>query len=385
MNEKEISEIRRRFRPDKSNITHVRGCYVNERQEIVAAFDQSLALLPQEESENLLAVLRRTLSGTLGKNLIDMPFSTAQVVDSDEHRLLMALRDSALNDEAAVSALFEKIIAAYRPEGTYLILLAHDTYDVPFRSRDGERQDDASSETYSYVLCSICPVKETKPVLGYSVPENAFHNRGIDWLVAPPAPGFLFPAFNHRSADIYSALYYARDDADSHDAFVDAVFRCPPPMPAETQKETFGAVLGDALEEACSFDVVQSVQGGLVEMIEEHKANKEVEPLQISKGTVRAMLTACGVPGENVARFEEQYDAQFGADTALSPRNLVETRKFEVTTPDVTIRVNPACSDLIETRVIDGVRYILIRADDGVAVNGVPIRIEDRSYPEMQE
>ena len=137
MNEKEISEIRRRFRPDKSNITHVRGCYVNERQEIVAAFDQSLALLPQEESENLLAVLRRTLSGTLGKNLIDMPFSTAQVVDSDEHRLLMALRDSALNDEAAVSALFEKIIAAYRPEGTYLILLAHDTYDVPFRSMDG--------------------------------------------------------------------------------------------------------------------------------------------------------------------------------------------------------------------------------------------------------
>ena len=170
MNEKEISEIRRRFRPDKSNITHVRGCYVNERQEIVAAFDQSLALLPQEESENLLAVLRRTLSGTLGKNLIDMPFSTAQVVDSDEHRLLMALRDSALNDEAAVSALFEKIIAAYRPEGTYLILLAHDTYDVPFRSRDGERQDDASSETYSYVLCSICPVKDGKAGTGLFAP-----------------------------------------------------------------------------------------------------------------------------------------------------------------------------------------------------------------------
>ena len=330
MNEKEISEIRRRFRPDKSNITHVRGCYVNERQEIVAAFDQSLALLPQEESENLLAVLRRTLAGTQGKNLIDMPFSTAQVVDSDEHRLLMALRDSALNDEDAINAFCEKVIGAYRPEGTYLILLAYDTYDVPYRSKDGMRQDDASSETYSYVLCSICPVKETKPVLGYSVPENAFHNRGIDWLVGAPALGFLFPAFNDRSADIYSALYYARDAADSHVEFVDAVFRCPPPMPAEEQKEAFGTVLGDALAEACSFDVVQSVHGGLVEMIEEHKVNKEVEPLQISKTTVRSMLTACGVPGENVQRFEEQYDAQFGAGTALSPRNLVETRRFEV-------------------------------------------------------
>lgn len=376
MNEKEISEIRRRFRPDKSNITHVRGCYVNERQEIVSEFDQSLALMPQEESENLFAVLRRTLSGTLGKNLIDMPFSTAQVVDSDEHRLLMALRDSALRDEDAVHAFFERVMASYRPEGTYLILLAYEPYDVPYRAKDDAKLEDASSETYSYVLCSICPVKQTKPVLRYDVPENAFHNRDVDWLVSAPALGFLFPAFNDRSSDIYSALYYTRDAAENHAAFIDAVFRAEPPMPAEEQKETFGAILGDALGEACSFEVVQSVHSGLCEMIEEHKVNKETEPLVISKGTVKTMLTACGVSGEQVQSFDEKYTEGFG-DASLSPRNLVETRKFEVTTPDVTIRVNPERSDLIETRVIDGARYILIRAEDDVEVNGVRICIEE--------
>ena len=41
MNEKEISEIRRRFRADKHNIAHIRGCYVNEKKEIIAQFDQS--------------------------------------------------------------------------------------------------------------------------------------------------------------------------------------------------------------------------------------------------------------------------------------------------------------------------------------------------------
>ena len=171
MNEKEISEIRRRFRADKSNITHVRGCYVNEKQEIVSQFDQPLSLLPQEECENMLSVLRRTLSGTLGKNLIEMPFTTAQVVDSDEHRLLMALRDSKLTDEEAVRMFFEKVIASYRPEGTYLILLANDTYDVPYRAKDGETLEDASENIYNYVLCTVCPVKQTKPVLGYDVPE----------------------------------------------------------------------------------------------------------------------------------------------------------------------------------------------------------------------
>ncbi len=61
MNEKEVAEIRRRFRPEKSSINHVRGCYVSEQGEVVSQFDLSLALMPQEEGENLLALLRRTL------------------------------------------------------------------------------------------------------------------------------------------------------------------------------------------------------------------------------------------------------------------------------------------------------------------------------------
>ena len=378
MNEKEISEIRRRFRPDKSNITHVRGCYVNERQEIVSQFDQSLAMLPQEESENLINVLRRTLSGTQGRNLIDMPFTTAQVVNSDEHRLLMALRDSALRDEDAVQAFFEKVISSYRQEGTYLILLAYDTYDVPYRTKDGEKLEDGSTEVYSYVLCSICPVKQTKAVLSYNVPENVFHNRNIDWLVSPPALGVLFPAFNDRSCDIYSALLYTKDAAEDHAAFIDAVFRCEPPMPAEVQKETFGAILGDALGETCSMEVMQTVHSELREMIEEHKVNKEIEPLRISRGAMKVMLSACGVDDGRVEEFSERYTEEFGKDTALSPKNLMETKKFEVTTPDVTIKVNPDRSDLIETRVIDGEQYILIRADEGVEVNGVRIQITDK-------
>lgn len=279
MNEKEISEIRRRFRADKSNITHVRGCYVNEKQEIVSQFDQPLSLLPQEECENMLSVLRRTLSGTLGKNLIEMPFTTAQVVDSDEHRLLMALRDSKLTDEEAVRMFFEKVIASYRPEGTYLILLANDTYDVPYRAKDGETLEDASENIYNYVLCTVCPVKQTKPVLGYDVPENTFHNRDIDWLVSAPQLGFLFPSFTDRSADIYSAMYYCRSASESYDEFIDAVFNREAPMPAEEQKTTFGTILGDALNDACSLDVVQTVHSRLCGMIEEHKASKDPEPL----------------------------------------------------------------------------------------------------------
>ena len=375
MNEKEIAELRRRFRADKSSISRVRGCYVNEKREIISQFDQSLGILGQTESEQLLATLRKTLSGTLGKNLLDIPFDTRQVVEGDQHKLLMTLRNSALRDEEAVSAFYQRVIQSLDLEGNYLILLAQDDYDVPYRSKDGERQDDASSEVFRYILCSICPVKQTKEALSYYVYENAFHSISADWVVSAPEMGFLFPSFDERSTNLYDALYYCKDTSQTHPDFVEAVFHAPAPMPAAQQMETFQTLLEDTLSDDCRYQVVQSVHGKLREMIEEHKANKVEDPLVVDKGTVRRVLESSGVAEEHVEAFEERYDDAFGADTDLSPRNLVDTKQLEITTPDVTIKVSPDRGDLVKTRLIDGARYILIRAEEGVAVNGVPIQI----------
>ena len=375
MNQKEVSEIRRRFRPDRSNITHIRGCFVNEKGEIVTQFNQSLALMDADEGEKFLALLKRTLSGTLGKNLLDISFSTQQVVDSPEHRLLMDLRSSALKDDQVVQTFFQQVIGSLSLEDNYLILLAQDTYDVPHRSQDAQGDlEDADSEVYSYILCSICPVKQTKPALSYSLHENEFHNQEVGFVVAAPELGFLFPAFDARTANIYNALYYSRSASDSHTEFVNAIFHQDPPMPAQEQKETFQFILGDTLAQDCRFEVVQTVDQQLREMIQEHKEAKEEEPLTLSKGAVKAVLSSCGVEPERVHAFEERYDRTFGADAQLPPKNLIET-KFEVQTPDVVIRVKPECSDLVQTRIIDGRKYILIRADEGVQVNGVDIHI----------
>lgn len=374
MNEKEVAEIRRRFRPDKNNITHVRGCYVNDSREIVSQFNQSLAVTPQEEAEKILAVLKRTLSGTLGKNLIDITFETQQVVDSEEHKLLMALRSSALKDEEAVQAFYRRVIESLSFEGSYMILLAQDTYDVPYRSKDGERLDDAATEVFSYFLCSVCPIKMTPPALSYFAQDNMLHSRAVDWVLSAPELGFLFPAFDDRSANIYNALYYTKNSAESHEDFAGAVFNCRIPRPAAEQKEMFCSVLADTLAEDCSLEVVQAVHEQLHEVIEEHKANKEEELPAISRQTVRHVLASCDVPENRVAAFEEKFQAEFGPDADLSPLNLADS-KLEIRTPDVTIQVKPDRGDLVETRVIGGTKYILIRADESVEVNGVAIHI----------
>ncbi len=376
MNEKEVGEIRRRIRPDKNSIPCVLGCCVNEKGEIVSQFRQSLAIMQEDELEKLLTLLRKTLSGGIGKNLMDLSFSTQQVADSDEHRLLMALRESALEDPEVVTAFFEKTAASLTMEGNYLILLARDVYDVPYRAKDGERLEDASEEVFSYLLCGICPVKTTKPALGYYLSDNEFRTCDIDWLVAPPEAGFLFPAFDDRSSNIYNALYYSRNTGEIHPELIEGLFNVEPPMPAAVQKETFQEILSETLSEECSYDVIQGVDEQLREMVAEHKANHVEEPLQVSRQAVVGILEDCGVSEERVEAFDGRYREVFGEEEGLSPRNLVDSTRVTLTTPGISVQVKPECSRLVETKYIDGAKYILIRVEEGVEVNGIPVKFQ---------
>ena len=375
MNEKEIREIRRRFRADKSMIGNVYGCYVNEDRKVVATFEEFLSSMPQEESERFLFLLKKSLSGSLGKNLVNIEFSAKQVMDGEEHKLLSMLRQTGLKDAGMLQTFYERVIETLKMESNYLILLTHDVYTVPYRAKDGEIQGDASDEEFRYIVCSICPVKQTPAELSYRMAENRFHTTSQGYVVSAPELGFLFPAFDDRAANIYGALYYTKNAADNHQEFIDTIFRVEPPMPAAAQKETFQTILTEALKEDCSLTVVQAVHEHLSELIDRHKENKEPEQLLLSQREIGAVLQECGVSAEHVEAFGAAFDAHFGEDAQLPPANVIDKKQFVIRTPDVVIKVDPERSDLIETRVIDGSRYILIPADAGVEVNGVNVRI----------
>lgn len=375
MNEREVSELRRRFRADKSNITKLRGCYVNDKGEILSQFSTSVALMLEDEKEKVLSVLKKSLSGALGKNLLEISFPTKQVMEGAEHRLLRDLKDSRLEDDAACEKFYEKVVKTVSMDTNYLILLAYDAYDVPFKGKDGSGFSEGSDQVFSYIVCSICPVKLSKSGLSFHAQEQEFHNAKTDWLVAAPELGFLFPAFDDRSSNLYGALAYTRNAADNHEEFVQTVFGAQAPMAATRQQETFQTMLGAALEEDCSIKVVQAVHAQFSDMIEEHKQSKDKDPLMISKPEVNHMLKTSGVPEEKIKAFSDRFDEEFGEHTDLRPKNLVDPGKFRVNTPDVKIQVAPEKRDLIETRILGGVKYILIRAEEGVEVNGVTVEI----------
>ena len=375
MTERELREIKRRFRPEHSNIPRIVGCFVNSNKQILYRISQPMTLGDSTVSEMLLGVMKKTLSGTLGTNLTDVSFTTSQVSNSEEHRLLMQLRDSELKDGEALEKFYSRITECVSFEGNYVILLANDVYDVPSRSSDGGSSD--STATFSYLVCAICPVKDTPAALSFREADSLFHTAGISSLLSSPELGFMFPAFDDRCTNIYGALYYTRSIAEKYSSFCDAIFGSEAPMPPKAQRVAFSEVLTEALAEECDLNLITSMQGQIAEMVEAHKESRDPEPLVLTKATVKEMLSYCGVGDEKLEQVGKALDESFGANAELRPKNIVTTNRFELKMPEVTIKVSPEHKNLVTTQTIGGEKYVMIRVSGPVEINGITINTDE--------
>lgn len=371
MIKQEINELKRLYTPSNCSITRICGCYVDGEKNKKTEFKEAFLSLPEEEIFKYFELLRKTLSGSLGKNLLNLDFPLASEQEGGTQAALLALRDSKLKDDALIEEFYDRVINTYEYVGNYLILLIHDAYDVPGKTTDGLTMDDASDTVFEYIMCCICPVNLSKPGLSYDNINNEFHKRIRDWVVEMPETGFLFPSFNDRATDIHSTLFYSKNPEEAHSEFVENILGCTMPLSAGTQKEAFQALIEETLGDEVEYEVVKNIHENLTEMIEEHK--EIPEPLTLDKHQVKSLFEKSGVKEEKLTDFDKLYDAAAGEDTSLFVNNVANVRTFEVKTPDVVVKVNPERADLVNTLQIDGKRCLVIEINDHVEVNGITI------------
>jgi len=366
MNKKDLATIRRRFSPDKNDISIIRGCFVNDKGEIVSTFSKSPVSLPASEAEHYLNAFKKTLGGAPGKNQFSLP------VHDDESRLLLQLQGSELTDEGAVAKLFDTIREKMAFEGSYLILAMHDAYSVPYKRSD-EHTDapDFTDKVFNYIMVSICPVRLTKPLLTFFSDDRDFHTVEPDLAVAGPALGFMYPVFSDGGADVNAALYYTKDSADLHADFVDALFHTAAPESVADRREQFYGVLGDSLEKGLTFDVVQTIHENLVAQAAEKKKG---EALRVGRKEIASLLGSCDVAEAEQAAFDNAYLEQFGA-VGLDAALIADQTRFEIETENVKIGVDPGRSDLVEVKRVDGRRAITIWVEGDITVNGIEVDV----------
>lgn len=378
MNKKEISEIKKQFTPANCAITRICGCYVDGEKNKKTKLKEAFLSLSEEEAFKYFEIFRKTLSGTIGKNLINMEFPLEQEKEGGAQEFLLRLRESKLQDDALVDEFYDRVIDSYDYGENYYIILIHAVYDIPGKSSDGLEMFDASDEIYDHILCSICPVKLSKAGLCYNAETNHIEDRIRDWIVEMPDLGFLFPVFNDRSADIHGILYYSKNAEQLRSTFVDQLFGCEVPLSAGGQRDTFNTLVEETLGEDCAYDTVMNIHEKLNEWVESQKDSPD--PAILTKPEVKRLFEECGVEEEKLEDFDARYEATAGADASLMAANITNTRRMEIKTPDVVIHVDPDRAELVETRVIDGRRCLVIPMEDNVEINGIRVTAGTQNY-----
>lgn len=372
MNKKEILEIRKLLSKDNCRIDRICSCYVDGNKEKKATMKEAFLSIPDEEMFKYADIFKKTLSGTLGKNLINLSYSLDEELTGDHQKLLLGLRDSELKDDALVDLFYDRMIETYVYAENYLIILVHGMYDIPKKSKNNEEEFDASEDVYSFLLCSVCPVNLSKAGLMYDGTSNSFVDKIQDWMLGMPDLGFLYPAFNDRNTDIHSLLYYSKNAGQLHTEITDELLGAGVPTPAADQKTGFNVLVEETFGDDCTFEVVKNIHENLLSIMEEKK--EEPDPVTLDQRDVRILLENSGAKDEHMETFEEEYSAATGSQESMMASNLTNTRSFEVKLPDITVKVAPERTDLIETRVLeDGREYLVIPFDDEIEVNGIRI------------
>ena len=389
MTRKELSEIKSQYTLENCGILRLCGCYVDGERNKITQFNENFLNLPEEEKHKYFDIFKKTLSGTPGKNLIDMKFNVDAYADEGARTFLMNLRDSGLKDDRLLDEFYDRIINNYSYVGNYLILLINQVYDIPTVTTDNIEMEDASDEVYSYILCSICHVNLSKPGLGYDEEDNNFHDKKQNHMVDVPDVGFLFPAFNKRSADEDMTVFYTKDVSEFEDGHIDCLLDCVAPLPAKQQKETFTSLVSEAVGEEADLQVVKNIHANLEQIIEEKKQESPA-PVMLDKNEMKNLLEKSGVKEEKLENFEEHFEMAAGEHGKLVASNVSSGKKFEVKTPDVVIKINSDKTDIVSTQVIDGRQCLVIQIDERLVVNGISVNpdtgeVIDRNVEEYIE
>ncbi len=375
MNNSDVLEIRKRFKKEKTTVGRVTGCYVTGADKQIKTYiDTDFVDLEEAEQFKYIEIIKKGLSGVLNKNLLSLKFKDEAQGAGGQQQSLLALKNSELKNKEMLEAFYQQIIDTYYYVGNYLILLIHDVYDVMTKTEDKMALDE-SEEVYSYILCCICPVNLSKPGLSYHEEENKIANRNRDWVVDMPDAAFLYPAFNDRSSDVNEVLYYVKNIEEMHSEFIDNVLGCIETVPSTVEKEIFNQIVEEVINDAPGYDtfeVVRSINSRLNDMAENMVFG---EPMTIEKDDMVDLMVKSGLKEEHIPIVEEKFEKAAGEDVKLHLDNVREKKNFEVKSEDMKIQVKSEAADIVEIRVIDGRKCLVIPMNSDIEVNGIMKRI----------
>ena len=329
MNKKDVLELKKRFTKNGCSFTKLGGCYVDADKNKLVNINETFLNLDEEEFYKYLDIAKKTLSGKLNNNLLELEFPLKEEEPGGKQQFLMGLRESQLKNPDLLDRFYDLIIEQYDCAGNYLILVFHDVYDVIKKTSDNLELDE-SEEMYEYLLCAICPVTLSKAALGYREEENRIGARIRDWVVGAPDAGFVFPAFTDRSTDIHSVMFYTKDTKSPHFELMEDFLGCPARRTATMQKNAFHDMMQNVIDthEEVNDVMLMDIQSEFGGMVEEHENSRQDEDLILNATVLQNIMMGNGVPEPVIEDTLKAYEEEFSGETPMID-TLVDAKTLE--------------------------------------------------------
>ena len=203
INRDDMLELTRRMTPARTCFDRIAGAYISETGEIEDTFNIHFGKLSGSEKARNLKLAKTIPFSKTNEQLKEYNFADAVRGKDSVCRLLQAIQQCGLKNDALMEILYEQIADAYIVDHRFAVYVFHGVYDIPRMGSDKAEQWE-SEEVYEYMICSIGPVLD-------------------DYEPDLPVCGFLYPSFFDRSADIFHIAIYEKEPQVSGEGLIQAL------------------------------------------------------------------------------------------------------------------------------------------------------------------
>ena len=352
MTKKEFSEIKKTLTTANTGFRRMFASYIPLDGDPVKLNTSGFLAKSEDEVELYFELFKKTLSGTIGKQLVMADFNNSSEEDGMQSKLYGVLK-SRDDDTGSVDSITATFAESYHLDTPYILFIMQAAYDAYDKNTD-------ESTTFDHLIGMVCPVDQEKSMLEFGGDYKVSFSGGRKTLKKPEF-GFLFPAFNDRTMDIHQIAMYSKKYTNMERSRLMEIFDCRLPLPKEEQQQIFSQLAESAFGGKCNFNEASYVQSSLLERLND-------EETTIGMQQLKDVFESAGA-----TEFNEEYDEneQLLEGHDINIDNLINKKKVTIEAGDMTITAYPDMIPNIQVRELDGRKVIVSEPRENISLNGL--------------
>ena len=357
--------------PDKNITSELKGfCPISDMDNGISPGDNDWNL---REEESFVSIAKKILSGQLGKGVAEHEFIDEAC---EKFEQISGMQQSLLCNKKKIDEYIHDIVNKYSYIGDYAIMLMSCTFIPSAKDSKGRKTKDADlsleCDEMSFLIGALCEIKSMNIGLYINSDGKAVNDTASVKCIANPFTGFMYPAYNNHKPQEGSIIIYNKKPASPDEDFM-SIMELDFDMPADEENTKITNLLKEVASDdydTVSYNILQGVQEDVLEIVESQSMNSTIPHITSQK--LKEIFINNGIEEKRLKNFEQSYKEKFGTlNYKIKAISIADGTKVSISSPDISITVNPDMIHKIKPKEINGETYLTVKVDETFEFNGI--------------